>query len=406
MLIKCPECELQVSDKALACPHCGYPLTNNTNIKPRQSNKRKRLPNGFGQISEMKGHNLRNRFRAMVSVGKREDGRPIVKPLKPQSHFATYNEAYAALVEYNRNPYELRDGITVKELYDKWSEEYFKTLKSDSSCRTIKAAWAYCSSVYNMGANDLRARHIKGCMDEGFANINGNIVKPTSGIKSRIKSMFNLMLDYALEYEIVDKNYARTFNVSDDIMDDIKESVRGHLPFSDEEMSTLWDNLDKPYIRVILIQCYSGWRPQELGLLRLENINFDDWTFKGGMKTKAGTDRVVPIHKKIRPLVKHMYDEAVALNSEYLINCTDSNSIKFTYDKYQKRFCKIRDELHLNASHRPHDGRMHFITMAKKYNVDEYAIKYMVGHQIQDLTEKVYTKRELDWLQAEIEKIK
>ena len=26
MLIKCPECELQVSNKAIACPHCGYPF--------------------------------------------------------------------------------------------------------------------------------------------------------------------------------------------------------------------------------------------------------------------------------------------------------------------------------------------------------------------------------------------
>ena len=26
MLIKCPECKLQVSDKAITCPHCGYPL--------------------------------------------------------------------------------------------------------------------------------------------------------------------------------------------------------------------------------------------------------------------------------------------------------------------------------------------------------------------------------------------
>ncbi|WP_366525888.1 zinc-ribbon domain-containing protein, partial [uncultured Parasutterella sp.] len=26
MLIKCPECELQVSDKAATCPHCGYPM--------------------------------------------------------------------------------------------------------------------------------------------------------------------------------------------------------------------------------------------------------------------------------------------------------------------------------------------------------------------------------------------
>lgn len=26
MLFKCPECDLQVSDKAISCPHCGHPL--------------------------------------------------------------------------------------------------------------------------------------------------------------------------------------------------------------------------------------------------------------------------------------------------------------------------------------------------------------------------------------------
>lgn len=43
--------------------------------------------------------------------------------------------------------------------------------------------------------------------------------------------------------------------------------------------------------------------------------------------------------------------------------------------------------------------------MAKKYNVDEYAIKYLVGHSINDLTEKVYTDREIRWLKNEINKI-
>lgn len=30
-LIKCPECEKEISDKAPACVHCGYPLANITN---------------------------------------------------------------------------------------------------------------------------------------------------------------------------------------------------------------------------------------------------------------------------------------------------------------------------------------------------------------------------------------
>lgn len=74
------------------------------------------------------------------------------------------------------------------------------------------------------------------------------------------------------------------------------------------------------------------------------------------------------------------------------------------YNKHRKQFIYTMELLGLNSNHRPHDCRTQFITQAKKYNVDEYAIKYMVGHKISDITEKVYTKREIDWLAEEIEK--
>lgn len=411
MIINCEECGLQVSDKAYSCPHCGFPLKPSVLKRTYTARKKRRkLPNGFGQITEVKDRPLRKPFRVSVTVGTGENGRPIVKPLKPESHFKTYNEAYEALVEYNRNPYDLDDCITVKELYERWTEAYFKTLKSQSSTRTITSAWAYCSSVYNMRAMDLRQRHIKGCMDEGVIEYKGKIKHPTAGTKSRIKSMFNLMLDYALEYEIVDKNYARTFNVSDKILDEREKARRGHLSYSKDELNILWDNLYvKDCVDIILIQCYSGWRPQELGLLRLENIDLKNWTFMGGMKTTAGTDRIVPIHTKIRPLVRKRYDEAVELGSEYLLNITDGTThkgnTKFTYDKYQYRFSKLIEELDIRKEHRPHDGRSTFITLAKNNDVDEYAIKRMVGHAITDITERVYTDRDIDWLRTEIEKI-
>ena len=107
-LIKCPECQLQVSDKAITCPHCGYPLdTKVIKQQQRKTNKRKRLPNGFGTISELKNQNLRKPFRALVCVGKNFYGKPIYKSLKPETYFKTYNDAYAALLEYHKNPYDL-----------------------------------------------------------------------------------------------------------------------------------------------------------------------------------------------------------------------------------------------------------------------------------------------------------
>lgn len=412
-LIKCPECELQVSDKALSCPHCGYPMQT-PKRKPRTSTKRKRLPNGFGSITELKNRNLRKPFWARVCVGRDPFGKPKLKPLKPDAYFSTYNEAYQALVEYNRNPYDLEDDITVAELYEKWTDVYFRSLESDSSARTITSAWAYCSSIYSMRAKDIRARHIKGCMEEGYrietkGKKKGEKVFPSAGTKARMKSMFNLMLDYALEYEIVDRNYARTFEISSDIIKEKEAATRGHIIFSKDEMKTLWDNVGKvKFVDWILIQCYMGWRPQELATLRLDEINMQDWYMQAGMKTDAGKQRIVPIHTIIRELVQKNYDFAMSIGSEYLLNDkgqTHCGSWKMTYDKYAKRFEKVIKELNLNPEHRPHDPRMTFITMAKKAEIADAAIKKMAGHKIQDITESVYTYRDIEWLKQDIEKI-
>lgn len=354
---------------------------------------------------------MRKPFRAMVSTGKTPTGRPIVKPLKPESYFATYNDAYAALVEYNRNPYDLSPSLSVQELYSKWTESYFPTLTNPSSIRTIESSWKYCSSVYTMRASDLRARHIKGCIDDGYRVEKGEKIYPSSGIKARMKSLFNLMLDYAVEFEIADRNYARTFEISDEIVNDIERQKRAHIPFTEKELAILWARVeDTQWVDVLLYQCYSGWRPQEIGLILLENVHIEDGYIIGGMKTDAGKERVVPIHPAVERIVRAHFEKAKALGSKYLFNCTDTkthrSSWKLTYDKYRSRHDDIIEALHLNPEHRAHDGRMTFVTMAKKANVDDYAIKYIVGHKIEDITERVYTKREIDWLCEEVKKIK
>ena len=405
MLKVCEECGLQVSDKAIACPHCGFPikpeiLSKKTKYK---ANRRKRLPNGFGQISEIKNRNLRKPFRAMICVGKTETGHPISKPLKPISYFSTYNEAYAALVEYNKNPYDLNKEMTVQELYDQWSVDYLASLKSASSKCATKRAWKYCRAVYDMRVIDIRIRHIKGCMEKG--TISDDLPEtPDPRTQNNIKTIFNLMFDYALEYELVDRNYSRSFTLSEELVKEIQSTKEGHIPFTSDEMTTLWNNVENIIgVDMILIQCYSGWRPQELYKLKVSDVNVEDMSFVGGMKTEAGTNRKVPIHSKTQELVRKRYNQAIAMKSDFLF--TD-NGKPFRYDMYHALFKQIKTDLNLDEHHRPHDGRTHFVTTAKKYHVDEYAIKYIVGHKINDLTEKTYTKRKFEWLRSEIEKIK
>lgn len=371
-----------------------------------QKRKRMRLPNGFGQITEIKGRNLRKPFRAMITVGKTDKGKPICKPLKPTAYFETYNDAYKALVEYHQNPYNLSSKISLKELYERWSEEYYVKYKSDTAIRTMTSAWAYCSELYDVPVASLRARHLKGCIENATAVFDGKVREASSGTKSRMKSLFNLMFDYAVEYEIIDKNWARTFTIEEDRVR--PASSNKHTDFSDEEMKTLWANQNIFIVDMILIQCYTGFRPGELAELLVENVNLEAGTIVGGFKTEAGTDRTVPIHSKIRKLVEARYKDATERGSKYLFNYTigTRQTENFTYDRYRHKFVKALTMIGITKEHRAHDPRVQFVTMAKKANMDEYAIKYIVGHAILDLTESVYTRRNVEWLSTEIEKIK
>lgn len=408
ILIQCPECELQVSDKALSCPHCGYPLKSDTKKQSsRRAPKRMRLPNGFGQISEIKGHNLRNPFRVMISTGKKPNGRPICELLKPKAYFKTYNEAYQALLNHHSNPYDLNQDMLMKELYERWSARHFEKLKSRNTISAYESAWKYISPIHNMRVADIKTPNLKNCIQNAKIRVKGETHVASPAIQANIKILLNLMFDMALEYEIVDRNKARSFALE---LETNNEPENGHIAFTDDEMNILWQHVDDmPYVDMIIIQCYSGWRPQELCSIKLKDVDIEKWTFKGGMKTTSGTDRVVPIHSRIRQLVAKHYEDERLFGGDYLFSCDDgyktTNGRAMTYSKYSRRFENIVKALGLNPKHRPHDPRVQFVTMAKKYKVDDYVIKRFVGHQISDLTERVYTKRDFEWMRAEMEKI-
>ena len=408
MLINCPECELQVSDKAVSCPHCGYPLKPDKISRP--STKRMRLPNGFGQITEIKHRNLRNRFRVMITEGFTEEGQPIQKMLKPRAYFPTYKDAYEALIEYHKNPYNPNQELTVEEVYNKWIEKHSEEVSTVESLKQYKSAWLYCNSIKKMKIRDVRAHHIKDCINYGIKISEDDEIVASPQKKSSIKILFNLLFDYAIEYEYADKNYARSFKLPKNIKEGIDESLEHHMTFTEEEMETLWSNWQLSEAQLILVQCYMGWRPQELCELKISNVHLDEHYIIGGMKTVDGRDRVVPIHPKIEPIISDCLKRAKANNSEYLFLIPDKRTsgkmIRLTYNKYYKDFRNIIDQLELNPDHKPHDPRKQFITAAKEAQMNEYAIKLIVGHKITDITEAIYTERKFDWLYDEICKIK
>lgn len=396
-LLKCPECAHDVSDKAVSCPNCGYPINMPSTTKPRIRNGRPtKMPNAYGSITKMSGKR-RKPYRVRVTdrwVIDDKTGRS--KQLRPTlGYFETREEAMIALATYNENPYDINaDNITFSEIYEKWSDGYFRTLSNPSSARTIKAAYSYCNGLYNMRMQDIRVSHLEGTI------INAQVGDST---KARIKSLFNMLYRYAVANDIVEKDYASVMFANGN---PIKRSrSRDVIPFTQEEIQMLWNNLEEiPFVDMILIEIYSGWRPQELAILKADDVDITSGTMRGGLKTDAGKNRIVPIHPLIKPLIEKRMSEAATLQSEYLFNDTNGQQGTYmTYDKYRSRFDKVMKRL--NLKHHPHETRHTFITKAKACGVDEYILKLIVGHAIDDITEKVYTHRTIEQLKAEMEKI-
>ncbi len=350
-----------------------------------------KLPNGFGSVHKLPG-NRRKPWRARKTAGYEQDASGLYKrKYITIGYFATKTEAIQALSDYNANPYDIKTNtITFAEVYEKWSEEHFKTIVP-SAIRTWKSAYNYCSPLYSMRMKDIRVQHLEQTIKN--ANVGDNT-------KARMKSLFNLMYRYAMKHEIVDKDYAA---LCDSVKKPRPEIMR--VPFSQEEIEKLWDDVNFPFVDMVLIGIYTGFRPQELAILKIKDVDLENRTIIGGLKTEAGKNRVVPIHPIIFKLVESNYIKAIGMRSEHLFNDENGQQGTYlTYDKYRGRFKKIMNKL--NMDHKPHDTRHTFITKAKNANMNEYILKLIVGHEIRDITERVYTHRTLNDMKREIEKIK
>ena len=347
-----------------------------------RTTKHMRLPNGFGQISFIKGK-LRKPYRAMITTGFADNGRPICQILKPQGYFATYTEAFTALVEQQKNPYEIEKDISFLELYQEWYEIQKRSAKK-GNLNHYQMGFKNLKEIYSMPVKDIKPRVIRSVIDKH---------RDTPSAPKRMKVVLNMVLDYALENELIPRNYARETKIETGF-----QTIKEHMTFSPKEMNILWQHTDDNTVKMILIQCYTGLRPGELTSLLTENIFLNENYLIGGMKTKAGIDRKVPIH----PAVKGFLEYFIRENSEQKYLFHKSESYKVRIETYRVAFKDILEKYHLNTEHRCHDPRKFFVTEAKKYQLDEYAIKLIVGHAIRDITEKVYTERSLDWLYEQI----
>jgi len=340
--------------------------------------------NGTGGVVKL-GGNRRRPFVVRVTVGHSPEGKQHTKAL---GYYATRDEATAALLDYNKSPYDIDSKqITMAELYDKWkSRAIAQGRLAIRSIRTISSGYRHCTDLYDIPYPQIKPHMMQACIDNCGLSYAG---------QQHIKSLFYHLDEYAMEFDIIVKRCSEFVHTS-------SAAPKQKTLFRDAEVYSLLENIDKPWVDTIIILLYSGWRASELLGLRKENISIDPSGktvnyMRGGLKTKAGKDRFVPIHSFILPLVKNRYDGCNA----FLIEKAGKS---LRYEQYLTYFKGVMASL--GMKHTIHETRHTFRSWLDRTPASISCVNRIMGHSCTDIGLKTYTIKTLEELRATMELIK
>jgi integrase len=339
-----------------------------------------RNPNGYGSVFKLSGRR-RKPFIARKTVGYDDRGYPIYSVI---GYYETRSEAMIALANFNGNPYNVNLAkLTFKQLYSLWSAEYFPKMKP-SSKRIYAAAFRHSADLYDLQYSTIRKLHFQRCIDACDRGV---------ATKGNMKLLYIQLDKYAYDQDIITKQFSKNLTVGS------KTKSEKHRLVTDDEVKALWDRQGQPYVDDTLFMLYTGCRLSEMLQIRCRNVNLDDNTMIGGLKTEAGTNRVIPIHDKILPIVKQHLS-----GSEYLFNyqrnkTLDDPELAFV-SLYTTRWKKAMKEYGFN--HLTHDCRHTFISKLDAAGANKVSIDRIVGHVSKTIGERVYTHKTVDDLHEAI----
>lgn len=389
-------------------------MSQNGNMELTGAKKKKpRREKGTGSITKLSGKRKRP-YLASVTVGYTEfEMKQIQKPL---AYFKEWQDANKALDIYMlEKDGKCETGTLLEYIYsvngslprekvntvnltlnsvktplgksncptfeEIWQKVLYNDLShlSDRAIMNYKVSFNHFSDLHNRKIDTIKLADIQPYFD----NL---MTKGTGQSKmNNMKIVLNYIFKYALKYDYIEKNYAQYVQFKETLS---KEDKKNKVPFSKRNIKELFKCDDDLIVQSVLITIYTGMRPSELITLKPENIHIDERYMIGGIKTKNGIDRIIPIHECIVPYIK---------------NITNSSLLGMTYATYLNKFNAVKNKLKFKCT--PHSGRHTFATLANEYKLDEFLTKKIIGHSTKDLTKDVYTHVEARRLINEVNKI-
>lgn len=335
-----------------------------------------RRGNGTGSIYKLSG-NRRKPWVVMAPATFDDDGNAKRVPI---GYYSSRTQAERALSDYISAPYDADKAskITLREVYDLWRKKY----DADKAPKTVAGyqfAEAKIAPLLPLRIRDIRIAQLEELFD-GFRNL-------SYSSRHRIKSVLNGVFDYAVRLELISKSPVDSLDIGK-----AKKSTL-HTIFTDEEINTLWERRSELSPANILVLIFTGMRPREA---IIQPITSEDkargWFVAIGNKTETSKGRIIPIHPALREILANRDRLIERAGDNYGDSSSDSsyNLVRLA--------CRM-------FGHLPHDGRHTAATLMKRYHVDEYARKRILGHAGGNITDDVYTHADADYLTAEFLKI-
>ena len=364
--------------------------------------------NGTGCVTKLAG-NRRNPWYAKAPTTYnletlRANPPHILSDEKGQKYFPDRTIPDLLLAQYNRQKGNInidKSDYTFKQVYDEFSSRYFPTkeeiqLERETHQKTkgklgksitnnLKAAYKKCGPIYNNLYKSLRKEDFE------------NIILSTTGCGTVINSLANLFrkLDnYAIEQDIIIKGYANLIKITNDMYTPTKKEG---IPYSYEEINTIWQYEGRIEADITLFTIYTGARIEELLFTKTADVHINERYFVSGLKTIAGKRRIIPIHSDIFHIVNRYFNPS----NQYLFTL---NGHRIYYDnQFLPLYRQLMNEL--NMSHNTHDGRKTLHSELDRLGANKVCIDRIFGHKSGNIGDDAYTKKSIEELKETIEMV-
>ena len=373
--MKCIKCNKSISDDSIFCQYCGKKQIT-------QKKQRARSRKGQGSVTFHKG---KQRYFARITNGGKQVG---------LGYYRSEVEAWAAVDRALKDEIGSNYNWTVEKCYEEWSKLHYPTL-SKSGEGSYKNAWRYFEKIKQMKMRDVKTSHLQSCVNIAAEQFS----RPQC---EKIKSLASQLCKFAMKEDLINKNYADFLELPPVIESETK-------PFTDSEVKLLLQNDKNETVKIILILIYTGLRPSELLNMRITNVDLERGFLRGGSKTEAGKNRIIPISSKIENYVAYFYDKSSINGRKYLI--TNTKGYRMDLSNFRNRYfyrtltdigiLKNDDDRHVT----PYSCRHTFATMCDKADIDDSLLIKMIGHTTKKTTEKFYIHKTEEDMKKAIESL-